>query len=185
MLLRPPRSTLFPYTTLFRSDLQYGIIRKIRELGFSYFEKNSSGEILSILNTNVSDVQKIYWRYFPKTVHHLFIVLIVFGILTYHNYQFILIIIPCFLTYYIFGPYLERKAIFYQQKFGKERNILEKNFYENMSSMEEVRAIGSKKWMAGRFKTLFETFNKSYITFIFFAFLRGTNRRFSLYLALL
>src|SRR5690606_41150107 len=28
-------------------DLQYGIIRKIRELGFSYFEKNSSGEILS------------------------------------------------------------------------------------------------------------------------------------------
>ena len=166
-------------------DLQYGIIRKIRELGFSYFEKNSSGEILSILNTNVSDVQKIYRRYFPKTVHHLFIVLIVFGILTYHNYQFILIIIPCFLTYYIFGPYLERKAIFYQQKFGKERNILEKNFYENMSSMEEVRAIGSKKWMAGRFKTLFETFNKSYITFIFFAFLRGTNRRFSLYLALL
>jgi len=166
-------------------DLQYRIIQKIRELGFPYFENNSSGEILSILNSNVSDVQRVYRMYFPRTVHHLFIVLIIFGILAFNNFQFILIIVPCFLTYYIFGPYLERKAFFYQEKFATERNILEKMFYENMSSMEEVRATGSKEWMGDRFKSLFQTFNKSYITFIFFAFLRGTNRRFSLYLALL
>src|SRR5438132_2790048 len=33
MIRRPPRSTLFPYTTLFRSSLQSGIERKARQRG--------------------------------------------------------------------------------------------------------------------------------------------------------
>src|SRR3712207_9550335 len=31
MIRRPPRSTLFPYTTLFRSDLQAGFAARVRE----------------------------------------------------------------------------------------------------------------------------------------------------------
>src|SRR5260370_22586630 len=30
MIRRPPRSTLFPYTTLFRSGVQFAIVRKYR-----------------------------------------------------------------------------------------------------------------------------------------------------------
>src|SRR3712207_7929291 len=32
MIRRPPRSTLFPYTTLFRSDLERGVLRVRRTL---------------------------------------------------------------------------------------------------------------------------------------------------------
>src|SRR2546426_12031661 len=39
MIRRPPRSTLFPYTTLFRSDLQYSLMR----LGMSPGSRNASG----------------------------------------------------------------------------------------------------------------------------------------------
>src|SRR2546422_8497793 len=33
MIRRPPRSTLFPYTTLFRSGLSRLLVRELRELG--------------------------------------------------------------------------------------------------------------------------------------------------------
>src|SRR5258708_17022649 len=35
MIRRPPRSTLFPYTTLFRSCLEHGIIEGLRRLSFN------------------------------------------------------------------------------------------------------------------------------------------------------
>src|SRR2546422_3256326 len=33
MIRRPPRSTLFPYTTLFRSELNIGVLEKAEALG--------------------------------------------------------------------------------------------------------------------------------------------------------
>src|SRR5574343_1625486 len=34
MIRRPPRSTLFPYTTLFRSKINYSYLLKLKENGF-------------------------------------------------------------------------------------------------------------------------------------------------------
>src|SRR3712207_7768433 len=38
MIRRPPRSTLFPYTTLFRSELV--VPERFEDRGFSFFEEN-------------------------------------------------------------------------------------------------------------------------------------------------
>src|SRR3712207_8558092 len=47
MIRRPPRSTLFPYTTLFRSRLEEAVI-----LGFFCMEDKGLGEIGTSLLTN-------------------------------------------------------------------------------------------------------------------------------------
>src|SRR5260370_29817643 len=39
MIRRPPRSTLFPYTTLFRSDLQPGVAAPVDEDAGAFHEK--------------------------------------------------------------------------------------------------------------------------------------------------
>src|SRR3989442_6343529 len=46
MIRRPPRSTLFPYTTLFRSDIHRRIIEKLRsEHGGKVFTRTDTFEV--------------------------------------------------------------------------------------------------------------------------------------------
>src|SRR2546428_2578544 len=49
MIRRPPRSTLFPYTTLFRSDYGFVAPRLRVLLGLSYFQSELSAEARSSL----------------------------------------------------------------------------------------------------------------------------------------
>src|SRR2546425_9553937 len=49
MIRRPPRSTLFPYTTLFRSLVQPHLLKKhVRQLGFCKCHLRSLGEAESL-----------------------------------------------------------------------------------------------------------------------------------------
>jgi ATP-binding cassette subfamily B protein len=166
-------------------DLQYSVFRKLRELGFAYYEQNSTGEILSILHTDVNDVQKIYRDYFPGVLTHAMTFLLSAIMIVDMNLVLSLIILPCFLLYYTIGPWAERNAFIYSQKFAENRKILEKNIYENMSSMQETRAFGMEEWNLANFKAQFKILNKNWLTYVFFAHLRGSIRRFCLYLAVL
>src|SRR5687767_15464812 len=64
MIRRPPRSTLFPYTTLFRSVLeskkafasQYGLQADY----WQHFEVEKSPEVLSFLKRNLNDLANHY-----------------------------------------------------------------------------------------------------------------------------
>src|SRR3712207_8920226 len=48
MIRRPPRSTLFPYTTLFRSELQYHALRKEIEIRQDRHFKLAAGALLIV-----------------------------------------------------------------------------------------------------------------------------------------
>src|SRR3712207_8365962 len=43
MIRRPPRSTLFPYTTLFRSEAERGVLEQHHELGDEHWEHAPGG----------------------------------------------------------------------------------------------------------------------------------------------
>src|SRR5256885_5403737 len=47
MIRRPPRSTLFPYTTLFRSNLTHGFSRAFFEIGVAY--KEDADQVMAVL----------------------------------------------------------------------------------------------------------------------------------------
>src|SRR3712207_8246817 len=55
MVRRPPRSTLFPYTTLFRSILNFGNLLN-NECGQSQFVSNQADNLLSTVNNNTTVV---------------------------------------------------------------------------------------------------------------------------------
>src|SRR2546430_16043819 len=42
MIRRPPRSTLFPYTTLFRSRIFLGLEEELQKLGADYVDRSGS-----------------------------------------------------------------------------------------------------------------------------------------------
>src|SRR3712207_8978182 len=56
MIRRPPRSTLFPYTTLFRSELRYIDLRKNLELKAG-FSKEELKAIRNLLKGNAGNKQ--------------------------------------------------------------------------------------------------------------------------------
>src|SRR5438552_10397759 len=71
MIRRPPRSTLFPYTTLFRSDMSPGTIAKLKDLqeraddlqrgtrsGLSKEEQNELSELFDLLRSNAKGDRK-------------------------------------------------------------------------------------------------------------------------------
>src|SRR3712207_7646399 len=58
MIRRPPRSTLFPYTTLFRSDGEAALELDADDYAFSpTFVRGAPGQALSIGIENVSETQ--------------------------------------------------------------------------------------------------------------------------------
>src|SRR5690554_7232414 len=60
MLRRPPRSTLFPYTTLFRSDGNF--VSKIT--GFPVVDDGGQGGMLDVaLDPDFSTNRTIYWSF--------------------------------------------------------------------------------------------------------------------------
>lgn len=164
-------------------DLQYTVFAHLRKLGFSYFEQHATGETLSLLNTDVQDVQKIYRDYFPNIVLSSITVIIAFTIIATMNPILSFIMIPCFLLYYTIGPWVERQAFLYLKSFNEQRTDLEKDLYETMSSMQESRAYRLETWNMQKFKARFKAMNQAWLTSAVYAHTRGSVRRLTVYIA--
>ncbi|MCJ7841985.1 ABC transporter ATP-binding protein/permease [Lederbergia sp. NSJ-179] len=166
-------------------NLQYRVFYHLRDLGFSYFESHGVGESLSLLNTEVAAVQRIYRRYFPGIIKEMIVVIVIITMLTLTNWQLTLTILLCFFIYYLVGPYLGKKA--YQlSKERMERGIeLNQKIYESVSSIQELRANSGEKWDYEQLMDKQSKYNDKDISARIFTSLRGSARRVSIYLGAL
>lgn len=91
-------------------DLQLSIFQQLRRLGFSFFEKTPSGTILTLLNTEVAALQKLYREYFPELLQNAFFACLSFVLMFALSPTLTFLLLPCFLLYYLVGPYFEKRA---------------------------------------------------------------------------
>src|SRR3712207_9287172 len=59
MIRRPPRSTLFPYTTLFRSDEVYHLAANMGGIGFIEFNKAEIAHDNVVIDANVLEASRL------------------------------------------------------------------------------------------------------------------------------
>ncbi|MEK5115044.1 ABC transporter ATP-binding protein [Bacillus sp. FSL R5-0677] len=163
-------------------DLQLHVLEHLRKLDIYYFENNPSGRLLSILSTEVKNVQKLYSELLPNFIQQLLfaIISIVFMLVT--SVKLSLIIIPSLLVYYLFGPYIEKKAAVSGKEMSNARIALNQKAYESISGITELKVNNARKWDLENFSNKHNEFNKNLIRMYFFSFLRGTIRRMSYYL---
>ena len=166
-------------------DSQFAAFQQIRQLGFSYYEQHSVSETLSFVNTQTRAVQEIYRRYFPQFINQTLFITISLYFMIQISILLTLIIIPSFILYYIFGPWLEKKATVYGRQSAEGFRTLQTKLYESLASMEELRILGYMNWDMKRIQKLHEQVRQDHEKNVFFAYLRGSNRRLTYYIGAL
>ncbi|MFD0618641.1 ABC transporter ATP-binding protein [Paenibacillus sp. GCM10027629] len=162
-------------------DLQHDVFMHLRTLGFSYFERHPVGETLSLLNTEVAAAEKIFRRFLPAIMVNMMSVIVSITVMITLSWKLSLIIVPCFLLYYIFGPSIDRKASTYAKQKTQNRIDLDKKIYEGISGLQEFRAFARESWDLERTFDRMSTLFHSYMKWCFFANFRGSYRRFTFY----
>lgn len=160
-------------------DLQLSVLKKLRHLGFSYYEKHAAGETLSMFNNEVKVVQQLYNDYFPRLIQQSILLAVSLTIMLMMNIKLSLIIIPCFFSYYLVGPYFERKQALYAREAAVRKTEYNKKMYDSISSLLELRANNSEEWDRSRLKEKLHVFRSNSMSDLFYAMLRGTTRRFT------
>ncbi|MGZ6525520.1 MAG: ABC transporter transmembrane domain-containing protein, partial [Tumebacillaceae bacterium] len=100
-------------------DSQFASFQKLRDLGFAYFEQNSVGDTLSFMNTQTQAVQRTYRQYLPNMIENIIFPVVSILFMLQISVRLTLVMVPCFLFYYILGPKLEKKAAVYGRNFGQ------------------------------------------------------------------
>lgn len=131
-------------------DLQFALFRHLRRLGFAYHEQNPVGETLSLMNTEVAAVQRLYRWQFPDMVQRLFMVVLFGIVMLFMNVKLSLLAIPCFLSYYVISPYFQHLASKYISATMSYRLLYNKKIYDSISATPELRAHSAEEWDMGR-----------------------------------
>lgn len=163
-------------------DLQYSIFRKLRSLGYSYYEKHPVGESLSLMNSEVLAVQDLYRRFFPVMITGIIFTMVSVIFMLSYSWKLTLTIIPGGLFYYLAGPYFEKKASTFGKKTARLRVNVNQKVYETISSIKELRAHQTESWALNRFLKSLKIFNETSTEMIWYAFWRGAVRRISYYI---
>lgn len=162
-------------------DMQYALFRQMRKLGFSYYEKHPVGETLSLFHSEVNAVQDIYRRYLPGMINSSLMLLISATLMVSIDLRMSLMILPCFFSYYLFGPYFEKKAALWSKDAVERRNEANKKLYDSVSSLLELRAYGRSSWDIGNLIGKLEIQHRTQLRAYLYAYLRGTVRRLTTY----
>ncbi|MBP1989400.1 ABC transporter ATP-binding protein [Paenibacillus eucommiae] len=125
------------------STLSFNIYAK---LGFAYYEQHPVGQTLSFLNTEVGALQSLYRQHLPWLIQDLVFSIISVTLMVSASPQLSIIVVPCFLLYYIFGPTLERKASISGKEMADQRVAANQKVYESASAITELRAFSATLW---------------------------------------
>ncbi|GFN31163.1 ABC transporter ATP-binding protein [Paenibacillus xylaniclasticus] len=162
-------------------DIQRDIFNHLRKLGFAHYERHPAGETLSMFNSEVVAVQRIYNQYLPSIVDNMLYVVAAVSLLVGINGWLTLIMVPTFGLYYLFGPYFERKAAHYGNLSGQGRIAFNQKIYESVSGFREFRAFGAQRWYHERTYAEHKAWSRDYLLAATFGFARGSFRRFTFY----
>lgn len=162
-------------------DIQLFLFLHLRHLGFSYFETTPIGEILSLMNKEVSAVQTVYKKYIPWLIKSLIYSIISICLMVLTSPWLSLIIAPSFLLYYLIGPYFEKKATVYGREMAENGIMYNRVVYESIVCLPEIQATSKKNWNINRVLFKQNKYNNSMVKTYFYQFIRGTIRRLSYY----
>jgi ATP-binding cassette subfamily B protein len=167
------------------SDLQMLIFTHLRKLGFSYYEEHPIGETLSMFQAEIPAIQNIYRRYLPVLIEKMALLILSLFLMLSIDASLTLLVIPFFLSYYLMGPYFEKKQSQFLKDGSQSRTEYNKKIYDSLSGLMELRIHRAEKWDLNRLLQKYNTNRKLWMNELLYALLRGTARRMTINLGAL
>lgn len=142
-------------------DLQYALFDHLRKLGFSRHERNSAGDTLSLLNTEVNAVQEIYNQHFPNLIINVITFILSATLMFSINFKLGLIAVPSFLAYYLIGPHFDKKSARLGNVSQTDRRAFNKIVYDFVSALLELRVYRRTDWGRNQVRIKQENMHRS------------------------
>lgn len=158
-------------------DIQLFLFGQLRKLGFSYFERQTTGKTLSMFTTEVNAITSIYQRYLPSAIRQTFMVVLALIMVFNIHFTLSLIIVPSLLLYYLFGAYFAKKAAMTARIVRDDRNEVHATAYNMLSGMQEIVANNKQRWSFDEFMKRNLKFRESTVKEMLWLQGRGTVRK--------
>lgn len=136
---------------------QTDLMLKLQQLGFSYYEKVPTGQILSLFENSVKEIQKTYTFLFPQFIYSLAQFVVPSIILILGEPIFFVAAMIGNMIYVFLNRSANKKIHHYLGVETKAAHVSQQSLYDAIVSTTELKAMGSKDWFIN--KTI-EDFNQ-------------------------
>ncbi|MCI3921602.1 ABC transporter ATP-binding protein/permease [Paenibacillus sp. TRM 82003] len=158
-------------------DLMTEMFGQLRRLGFAHYERHPAGETLGLFQTEVLSAVRLFREYVPEILRYALTLLALLGLILHLSWQLSAWIVPFFLSYYLIGPYFEKRASLWAKEANKQRRQTNRGLYDVVSALQENRAYGTARWGVGRVVEQLRELHETMLRQYFHAYMRGTVRR--------
>jgi ATP-binding cassette subfamily B protein len=159
------------------NDILGSLFDHLRKLGFSYYEQHPTGETLSLFRDEVINIQTIYREYLPNIILHVTMCVISVSLLIHTHLILSLVVIPCILSYYLIGPFIEKRQILWAKEAQKRRIETNKKLFDSISALLELRAYGAQEWNNSLLRSKITQEHKADMMDNVYGYSRGTLKR--------
>lgn len=136
---------------------QTHLMMKLQKLGFSYYEKVPTGQIISLFENSVSETQQTYTFLFPQFIYSLAQFVVPSFILILSEPIFFFATMVGNIIYIFINQSTNKRIKHYLDVETKAAHESQQSLYDAIVATTELKAMGSKDWIVNR---TVEDFNK-------------------------
>lgn len=136
---------------------QTDLMLKLQKLGFSYYEKVPTGQILSLFENAVNETQQTYTFLFPQFIYSLAQFAVPSIILIFSEPIFFFSAMVGNIIYVFINHTANKKIQYYLSVETKAAQVSQQSLYDAIEATTELKVMGSKDWFIER---TIEDFNK-------------------------
>lgn len=155
-------------------DQQVDLIKKLYSLGFSYYEKVPSGQILSLFENAVKETQKTYNFLFPHLIYSMAQFLVPAIILVMGQPLLFLASLIGNIMYVFLNHTTNKRIQHFQDLETKAAHKSQQSLYDTLVAKSELKLFGSQEWIIGKTMSDFEAYRKPRMKAILWRHIRFT-----------
>lgn len=159
---------------------QTDLMFKLQKLGFSYYEKVPTGQILALFENAVNETQQTYTFLFPNFIYSLAQFVVPSIILILDEPVFFLAAMIGNIIYVVLNQTANKRIQYYLGIETNAAQVSQKSLYDAIEATTELKAMGSKDWFINRTIEDFNKFRSARMWSIFWRHFRYTTVGFTL-----
>lgn len=153
---------------------QTDLMVKLQKLGFSYYEKVPTGQILSLFENAVNETQQTYTFLFPQFIYSLAQFAVPSIIILFSEPIFFWAAMIGNIIYVFLNRTANKKIKYYLSVETKAAQVSQQSLYDAIEATTELKAMGSKDWFINRTVGNFNQFRIARMRSLFWRHFRYT-----------